>query len=108
MDPLFREELERRGEASVRADVDANRWGIRKSDVLEWLNEKDADREDAEIAREAEGLEIATRAAQASERAAEASERAASAAEDSAKYTRAAAWASAVAAIAACLTIAFK
>lgn len=101
----LRHAFETDGEDVVRAALESGHYSSQATAARLWLRERELEREEAkalEAQRVAERtFEIAERSVGAAERSAVASERAAKASENSALYTRAAAWASAIAAIVA-------
>jgi len=77
-------DCEKRGEAEVRAQVDAGTYGMVSTLPREWLHEK---AEERRIKRETEQQEVAQRAVAAAEASARAAEAAANAARKSERWT---------------------
>ncbi len=96
----FFAELDRRGEASVRADLEAAHFGARTALATEWLRSKEL-----EWARRAEQRD--DRMVEATQKAADAADRSAGSARRSEKWAVIAGIAAAVAALAAVATFAW-
>jgi hypothetical protein len=97
----FFAELERRGEASVRADLATANFGSRTALATEWVNKQELERAHRAEQREGHIVRAAEKSADAAERSASAAEGSQESAERSEKWAKVAAAAAAVAAICA-------